>query len=192
MTTNKVVLQTGEVLIDLTNDTAEESTVLSGFKFHDKTGEQKNGACTFTVDASGATAKPSEILEGVKAAVGTEIVVGTMPNRGGVSGEIATRDGEYIIPQGAHDGSGKVGIAADEKAKLIPGNIKQGVTILGIEGSHEGASSVTAHAKEVTPAFTPQTVLPDSGYDYLSQVTVKAIPVTYTDNAAGGQTVTIG
>ena len=37
-----------------------------------------------------------------------------------------------------------------------------------------------------------QTVLPDEGFDYLSQVSVAAIPVTYSDNAAGGQTCTIG
>ena len=37
-----------------------------------------------------------------------------------------------------------------------------------------------------------QTVLPDEGYDYLSQVTVSAIPVTETENSAGGITVTVG
>lgn len=191
MANNKIVLQTGEVLIDLSNDTAEESVVLKGFTLHDKTGEQKTGTCTFTVDASEANANASEILEGKKAAVGKEVLTGTMPNRGGVTGEISERDGSFVIPQGAHDGSGKVVISEMEKAKLIPGNIKQGVTILGVVGEHEGSSAVTAEAKEVTPSFAEQTVLPTAA-DYLSQVTVKAIPVTYTDNAAGGQTVTIG
>ena len=192
MANNKIVLQSGEVLIDLSNDTAEAGVVLKGYSFHDKSGEKKNGACAFTVDASGANAKASEILEGVKAAVGSEMLTGSMPNRGGVSGEISAKDGEYVIQQGAHDGSGKVAIAAAEKAKLIPGNIKQGVTILGVVGSHQGGTTVTAHAKEVAPSFVEQTVLPDSGYDYLSQVKVKAIAVTYADNSAGGQTVTIG
>lgn len=191
MANNKVVLQSGEVLIDLSQDTAEDPTVLAGYTFHDKTGEQKSGTCTFTVDASGANVNPSEILEGKKAGVGSEIVTGTMPNRGGVSLELSTRDGEVVIPQGHHDGSGKVSISASEKAKLIPSNIKQGVTVLGVVGEHQGGSTVTAEAKEVTPTFAEQTVLPD-GADYLSQVTVKAIPVTYTENAAGGQTVTIG
>lgn len=191
MATNKVVLQTGEVLIDLTNDTVEESVVLTGYKFHDKTGEQKSGACTYTVDASEATAKASEMLEGVKAAVGKEIIVGTMPKRDGVTGEIAERDAEYVIPQGAHDGSGKVSIAAAERAKIIPGNIKAGVNVLGVVGEFSGAEASTAEAKTVEPTFADQVVLPDSA-DYLSQVTVKAIKVTYTDNAAGGKTVTIG
>ena len=192
MATNKVVLQTGEVLIDLSNDTVEESAVLEGYKYHDKTGEQKTGACTYTVDASEANAKASEILEGVKAAVGKEIITGSMPNRGSVNGEISEKDGSFVISQGAHDGSGKVMIAEAERAKLIPGNIKQGVSILGVEGSHSGAEEIAVQAKEVSPSFTEQTVLPDEGVDYLSQVKVKAIAVTYTDNAAGGQTVTIG
>lgn len=37
-----------------------------------------------------------------------------------------------------------------------------------------------------------QFVLPDKAYNCLSQVTVQAIPATYVDNAAGGQTLTIG
>ena len=44
----------------------------------------------------------------------------------------------------------------------------------------------------MTPTFSAQTILPDSGYDYLSQVDVAAITVTETDNVAGGKTVTIG
>lgn len=191
MANNKVVLQTGEVLIDLSNDTVEEAHVLNGYKFHDRSGETKTGTCKYTVDASEATAKASDILDGVKAAVGTEIVTGTMPNRGGAVGTITTKDQEYVIQQGAHDGSGKVSIADTERSKLIPANIKQGITILGVVGDHVGASSVTAEAKEVRPTFAEQVVLPDNA-DYLSQVTVKAISVTYTDNASGGQTVTIG
>ena len=37
-----------------------------------------------------------------------------------------------------------------------------------------------------------QTVLPDRDYNCLSQVTVAAIPTNYVDNAAGGQTLTVG
>lgn len=114
-----------------------------------------------------------------------------MPNNGGVTGTISTKAETYTIPVGYHDGSGKVGISSTEQAKIIAANIKSGVEILGVRGNYAG-TSVTAEAKTVTPTFSQQTVLPSSGKDYLSQVTVNAIPVTYADNSAGGQTVTIG
>ena len=44
----------------------------------------------------------------------------------------------------------------------------------------------------ITPSTTAQTILPDSGYDYLSQVNVQAIPYVETRNNAGGLTATIG
>ena len=54
-----------------------------------------------------------------------------------------------------------------------------------------GSEDVNAQAKTVTPTTASQTITPDTGYNYLSQVTVNAIPYTETDNAAGGKTVTI-
>ena len=65
-----------------------------------------------------------------------------------------------------------------------------GVSILGVTGTCEPSNSVTAHAKTVIPSTVAQTILPDDGYDYLSQVTVQAIPYAETDNASG-ITVTI-
>ena len=55
-----------------------------------------------------------------------------------------------------------------------------------------GSEGMKPQAKSVTPSFEQQVVLPDSKYNCLSQVTVAAIPATYVDNAAGGQTLTIG
>lgn len=43
-----------------------------------------------------------------------------------------------------------------------------------------------------TPTTSQQVVTPDANYDYLSQVTVEAIPYTETLNEAGGYTLTIG
>ena len=188
---NKVVLSSGETLIDLSGDTADAAHVLKGSTFHDKSGAPKTGTCTYDSDTSDDTVAAAEMLVGKTAHARGVKITGTMPDNGAVSGSIATKDGQYTVPQGFHDGSGKVGIASAEKAKLIPGNIKSGVEVLGVTGSYSG-ESINAQTKSVTPSFTQQVVQPDDGYDYLSAVTVAAIPVAYADNAAGGRTVTIG
>ena len=55
-----------------------------------------------------------------------------------------------------------------------------------------GSESVKAQAKSVTPSTQEQMILPDGDYNYLSQVTVLAIPYVESANSAGGTTVTIG
>lgn len=192
MANSKVVLNTGEVLIDLTGDSVTPDKLASGATAHDKAGNQIVGTNTFDVDSSEVTATAAEVLAGKTFAAGGEIKTGEMPNNAAVSGEISDINSPYVVPVGFHDGSGTVGVSATEQAKLIPSNIKAGVEILGVTGTHSGEEPATAQAKEVTPSFEAQTVLPDEGVDYLSQVLVKAIPVTRTENAAGGITVTIG
>lgn len=189
---NKVIYG-GNTLIDLTADTVTATDVLTGVKFHLPSGAAGTGTCAYDVDSSGATATVAEVLATKTFAKGGQILTGTMPNRGAVTGSISTKAQEYTIAQGYHDGSGKVSIASTEQAKIIPQNIRDGVTILGVEGTMSGSEDVHAQTKTVTPAVTAQTVLPDSPtYNYLTQVTVNAIPYTETDNAAGGKTVTIG
>lgn len=192
MANSKIVLANGEVLIDLTSDTVVANKLLSGYTAHGKDGEKVTGTCTFDADTQDATATAAEILKGKTAYNKGEKVTGTMPNNGAVTGSIATKAGQYTIPQGYHDGSGKVGIDATEQAKIIASNIRAGVTILGVEGEMSGTEGANPQAKTVSPTFADQEVLPDEGYNYLSSVTVKAIKVTKTDNSAGGITVTIG
>ena len=189
---NKVVLASGEVLIDLTGDTVEAAHVLDGFTFHDKSGAPVTGTCTYDSDTSDDTAAVGEILSGKTAHARGALLTGTMPNNGAQMGSISTKTQEVIIAQGYHDGSGKVSILADEQAKLIPSNIREGITILGVEGTMSGSESVVAQARSVTPKFTQQVISPEDGYTHLSQVTVYPITVTYSDNSAGGKTVTIG
>lgn len=186
---NKLVVG-NETKFDLTSDTVTAEKLLSGFTAHDKSGAPITGTCTYDADTQDATAAVAEILEGKTAYARGAKLTGTMPNKGAVSGTIATKDA-YTIPMGFHDGSGTVSIDATESAKIVAGNIKSGVTILGVEGTFAG-ETVTAQTKSVTPTMSVQTVLPDEGFDYLSQVSVAAIPVNYSDNAAGGQTCTIG
>lgn len=191
MANNKIVLTDGTVLIDLTADTAAANHVKRGYTFHDRTGAAVTGTNDYDVDSSAATATTGEILNGKTAAVQGVLITGDMPNNGAVAGKITTKSGRYTVPQGYHDGSGNVQIDSNEQAKIIAGNIKSGIVILGVTGTY-GGEAVTAQAKDITPALTQQIVTPDSGYDYLSQVTVAAIPIAYADNAAGGKTVTIG
>lgn len=186
---NKVIYG-GNTLIDLTGDDVTASDVLTGKKFHLPSGADGRGTCTFDADTRDATAVAAEILLDKTAYKNGAKLTGTMPNRGAVSGKISTKTGEYTVPQGYHDGSGKVSIDATEQGKIIAANIKSGVEILGVTGSYSG-EAVTAQSKTVTPTTAQQVITPDLNYDYLSQVTVGAIPYTETDNAAGGKTVSI-
>lgn len=188
---NKVVYD-GRVLIDLTGDTVAPDKLLSGFKAHDKSGVIITGTCDFDVNSGDATAEAAEILTGKTAYVRGVKVTGTMPNKGAVTGTISTKAGQYTIPMGFHDGSGKVGIDSTEQAKIIPGNIREGVTILGVAGTMSGTEGAKPQTKSVTPTSSEQVVLPDEGYNCLSQVTVAAIPYSESENSAGGLTVTIG
>lgn len=188
---SKVVLSNGTTLMDLTADTVTASDLLTGVTAHDMSGAPITGSCSYDSDTSDDTATVSEILSGKTAHARGVLLTGTMTNNGGVAGTISTKDGVYTIPQGYHDGSGTVGISSAEQAKIIAGNIKSGVEILGVTGSYSG-EAITSQSKTATPTWSSQTIQPDNGYDYLSAVTVNAIPIAYSDNSAGGQTVTIG
>lgn len=185
------VIYGDQTLIDLTSDTVSEASLLTGVTAHGANGALITGNCDYDVNSQDATVQTAEILSGKTAYARGSMLTGTMPNRGGVSGSIAAKSEEYAIPQGYHDGSGKVGISASEQAKIIPTNIRSGIQILGVTGTMESSSNVTAQAKSVNPSTQQQVILPDGGYDYLSQVTVNAISYIESQNSAGGTTVTI-
>ena len=189
---NSKIIYGGKVLIDLTGDTIIAEKLLAGYTAHGKDGEPMVGTCTFDSDTSEDTAVLAEVLIGktfhARGVQGT----GTMPNNGAVAGKIATKDGVYTVPQGYHDGSGTVGIDDTEKAKLIPANIREGISILGVIGEMSGSEGIKPQAKTVTPSTEEQVVTAHEGYNCLSQVTVKAIPYVESPNSAGGTTVTIG
>lgn len=191
MAISKVVYG-GNTLMDLTGDSVTADKLLKGTTAHGKDGEPVVGTCEFDVNSTDATAAEGEVLLSKTFYARGQKRTGTMPNNGAVTGAISTKDGKYIVPQGYHDGSGGVQIAETEREKLIPANIREGVSILGVAGTMSGSESVRAQSKSVTPATTPQTVLPDEGFNYLSQVMVAAIPYVESENAAGGKTVTIG
>ena len=189
MAINKIIFG-GNTLIDLTGDTVDASHLLENYTAHDRSGTQITGSCSFDADTSDATATADEILATKSAYANGSKITGNMTNNGGVTGTISTKDGQYTVPEGYHDGSGKVGISSTEQNKIIASNIKSGVEILGVTGSYTG-ESISAQSKTATPSTSQQVITPDIGYDYLSQVTVNAIPYVETANTYG-ITVTIG
>lgn len=188
MAINKVIYG-GTVLMDITDTTATAADVADGKYFYGKDGIKIQGSSTKDSDTTDATALASEILNTKTAYVNKNKITGEMPNRGAISAVISTLS-PYTVPNGYHDGSGTVSIDASESAKIIAGNIKSGVEILGVTGTYTG-QAITAQSKTVIPTTSQQLITADVGYDYLSQVTVNAISYTQTDNAAGGKTVTI-
>lgn len=192
MAKNKVIFG-NTTLIDLTDATLGQNDgdqILAGQTAYGKDGEKITGACTYDADTSDADASASEILLSKTAYVNGNKLTGTMPNNGGQTILITDMLSPQTIPAGYHDGSGVAAINPTEEAKIVPSNIKEGVQILGVTGTYTG-EGVSAQAKTATPYTTQQVILPDTGYDYLSQVTVEAIYYNESANAYG-TTVTIG
>lgn len=190
---NKVIYG-NQTLIDLTDATItgsnEADKILNGYTAYGADGTKVTGTSTFDVDSSVATATQSEVLATKTFAKGGQILTGTMPNIGKQTGAITAKAQSVTIQQGYHDGSGSVSIDATEQTKIIAGNIRNGVSILGVTGTYAG-EAVPTQVKTATPYTTAQTILPDAGYN-LSQVNVSAIYYNESSNSAGGLTVTIG
>lgn len=187
---NKVVYG-GNTLIDLTGDNVTRADVQSGKTFHLKDGSTTTGTNVWDAYTQDATATAAEILSEKTAYVNKNKVTGSMPNRGSQVISITSASTNPIILNGYHDGSGYAQIDSTELSKLIPDNIRENVTILGVVGAMSGSEDVHATTSIVTPSVTAQTITPPTGYNYFTQFTVNAIPYEETDNAAGGKTATI-
>lgn len=188
---NKVVYN-GQTLIDLTADTAIASDVATGKYFHLATGERVQGTSTLDSDTSDANATAGEILSGKTAYVNGNKITGSMPNNGATNVTISSASGASI-PAGYSDGSAKAVLDSASASALSANNIRQGVTILGVEGTLSPEDDLTVGPVSATPTGSQQVITAASqSLDYITQVTVAAIPYTETDNAQGGVTVVIG
>lgn len=85
-------------------------------------------------DTADGNITSADVLVNKKGYSASGVVDGAMANNGSTSGTISTKAGTVTIPAGYTTG-GTVSISSTEQAKIIPANIKQGVTILGQAGS---------------------------------------------------------
>lgn len=92
------------------------------------------GGTAHFYDPSDATAAQGNILATKTAYVSGGKVTGSMANNGDTSGTISTKAGSVSIPAGYTTG-GSVTIASAQQELLVSGNIKSGVTVLGVSGS---------------------------------------------------------
>ena len=87
-----------------------------------------------TVSGGQTGAGSAQILSGYSAFIDGAEVQGSIASNGSTSGTISTKAGTVAIPAGYTTG-GTVSISSTEQAKIIAGNIKSGITILGVSGS---------------------------------------------------------
>ncbi len=85
-------------------------------------------------DTAGANAASADLLLGKTAYGPSGEISGSMANNGSTSGTISTKAGTVQIPAGYTSG-GTVSIDPAEQAKIIASNIKNGVRLLGVDGS---------------------------------------------------------
>lgn len=95
---------------------------------------QVGGGKAYFYDSSDADAAAANVLSGKTYYAAGGKANGQMANNGDTSGTISTKAGTVSIPEGYTSG-GSVGISAEEQAKVVAGNIRSGVTLLGQPGS---------------------------------------------------------
>ena len=114
-----------------------QNVVINGVTYQDvpEVDIPKSGSGTAKFyDTSGADITAADVLTGKTGFGPNGSVDGSMANNGSTGGTISTKAGTVNIPAGYTTG-GTVAISSTEQAKIISGNIKSGVTLLGVAGS---------------------------------------------------------
>ena len=85
---------------------------------------------------------------------------------------------QTVTPDENYDGLSKVTVSAVSSSidsNIKASNIKQGVSILGINGTLQEYVAPSLQSKTVSPSTSSQTITPDNNYDGLGQVIVSAV-----------------
>lgn len=111
------------------------------------------------IDTTDADAAAEEVLSGKTAYVDGEKVEGTMADNGAVTQTLTPATPSYTIPQGYHNGSGKVSITPETKSAtptksaqtITPstGKVLSSVTVAAIPDAYQDVTGVTATAPDV-------------------------------------------
>ena len=88
-----------------------------------------------------ATATDSDVLANKTAYANGQKLYGSLPNKGEANIELTDLTTK-TVERGYYSG-GTAKIADAESAKIIPENIKSGVTVLGVEGTLESGTSAS-------------------------------------------------
>ena len=111
----------------------------------------------------------ADILSGRYAYIDGSKQMGTMPNNGSGSTSISSKTQQVRIEKGYYNGEGLIGIASSEQNKLVPLNIKNDVTILGVRGTYVGEAALSGTA-------TPADVLETATISYQGEVVQGTMP----------------
>ena len=110
------------------------------------------------------TAGSAQVLEGYTIATTVGLIEGTMRRNGLINAELTTQNASYSIPEGYHDGTGKVTASF---SNLVAENIKDGVNIGGVVGNYNG----NYNAKQFSSGSFSQ-VVPSYSYPSINLVTM--------------------
>lgn len=100
-----------------------------------------------------------------------------------------TKLNQTITPDAGYDALSSVivnGVTSDIDSNITAGNIKEGVSILGITGTLKPVAAPNLQNKSATPLTTNQTIEPDEGYDGLSYVNISKVDSSIDSNIVAG------
>lgn len=125
-------------------------------------------------NCSDATAVASEILEGKSAYTSEGKIEGTMTDNNAVDITLDTAVTSYIVPNGYHNGSGKVQVSTQNKIATPSTNVQIINADPGKVLSSVSIEAINTQSKSAIPTDSLQTINPDNGY-YLSSVNIGAV-----------------